>query len=195
MGLFQALLLPCLAVDSAIAGVVGVVVGAVLTGGIQAIGAISSRRLESRVAARLLCMTLMETRRALQVVLKHQWWGPAEDDWTRLTAPWVDNREALARVLSPVDFLTVSLTFSNMERLLAIRADEMVTEDAVDNATRAEFAKGVSIVTEALNLVTEAGPILWKAGFPFWRRVGPSPFSPGGPRYQPEIFRPEPGEV
>jgi hypothetical protein len=82
-----------------------------------------------------------------------------------------------------------------MERLLAIRADEMVTEDAVDNATRAEFAKGVSIVTEALNLVTEAGPILWKAGFPFWRRVGPSPFSPGGPRYQPEIFRPEPGEV
>ena len=79
--------------------------------------------------------------------------------------------------------------------LLAIRADEMVTEDAVDNATRAEFAKGVSIVTEALNLVTEAGPILWKAGFPFWRRVGPSPFSPGGPRYQPEIFHTEPGEV
>jgi hypothetical protein len=166
-------------VDTAVAGLIGVVAGAVLTGGIQAIGAISARRLNARTSARLLCVSLHEAAVAMHTVLKHQWWGPSLDDWDRFLAPWRDHRDPLMRVLSPEDSWAVTSTFSLIERLKAIRdAEHRDMSNPEEKPADNDFSENANQVKEVLLNVVDTGGLVWKATFPSWRRAKePSPFA------------------
>jgi len=70
--------------DTAIAGLIGVAVGGIVTGGVQAITQYAGRRLGSRTAARLLYDNLLDAITLLTVRIEINDWGPEETDWTAL---------------------------------------------------------------------------------------------------------------
>jgi hypothetical protein len=98
--------------DTAIAGLLGVVAGAVVTGAVQSLIARSDRRLSGRVSARLLHATVIRAVAAIQSVREAEAWDAAPSNWDYLPPAWEEHRVSLARVLSSGDFFIVSNWFS-----------------------------------------------------------------------------------
>lgn len=154
--------------DTAIVGLIGVIAGAIVTGGFQALRAASARSLNSRTAARLMISPLMDARSSLVAVLKLQDWGREGYDWERLLAPWREHRDPLVRALPTDACLTLTITFAELESLIAVRGSVDLTETA-------------ELIRTALRSVDGALCVIWKAGLPAWRRrfgAPPLPFAP-----------------
>jgi hypothetical protein len=158
-----------------------VITGAVVTGGIQAVGSISARRLNSRTAARVMCVSLLEAAVVCRVILKHQWWGPARDDLGRLLRPWDTNRDALLRVLSADESLALAGAFTSLERMKALKeAEQQGLADPDEPPEDEDFSENADSLRGTLDLVIAAGNIAWRAGYPALRKPSAekSPFAP-----------------
>lgn len=107
--------------DTALIGLVGVIAGAILTGGIQATVGWFDRRLSARSSARLLFMEMHIANDAIGELLKNPNWSRMIIDWHEPGMMWEKHREALARVLGTDDFLKVSATFSSIANLARAR--------------------------------------------------------------------------
>jgi hypothetical protein len=103
--------------DTALIGLVGVIAGAILTGGIQVAVGWFDRRLAARSSARLLYTELHAADEIIGALLETPIWSRMIFDWRQPGAMWEKHREALARVLATDDFLKVSSAFSSIANL------------------------------------------------------------------------------
>jgi hypothetical protein len=141
-------------VDSAVAGLIGVAVGAVVTGGVQAVGTWLNRRVASRTAARLLYDSFLNAIILLASRIETSGWGPESDGWEALDAAWVANRVDLARVLSTRTFMDVSAAVTGFNKM----ADRHAQGTAFPVVTAPTF----------LNLLIDAEQHVWHAAWPWW---------------------------
>jgi hypothetical protein len=107
------------------AGLIGLVVGAVASGGVQSYLARSDRRRSTRRAARLLYMELHSAHTALEDLLKLQDWARMITDWDAYGQAWEKHSEALAGALNTRDFHIVSSAFSCLASVARSRARAM----------------------------------------------------------------------
>jgi hypothetical protein len=117
----------------ALAGLVGVIAGSIVTGGVQAVLARFDRRLASRSAARLLYVELHVAKELINELRNTPNWERLIVDWHEFGVVWAQHREALARVLTATDFLTVAQAFSSIGYLALARdkdAEPSREEDA-----------------------------------------------------------------
>jgi hypothetical protein len=105
----------------ALIGVGGVILGAIVSGTIQAAVARFDRRLDARSAARLLYMRLHEGAQAIEELRPRRDWAKMITDWDSFGVAWDKHSEALARVLNTKDFEVVSAAFSGIASLTQAR--------------------------------------------------------------------------
>jgi hypothetical protein len=103
--------------DTAIAGLVGVGVGAVATGGIQAAAAWFDRRLTARSSARLVYMQLHDAQAAIEDLRERRSWENMITDWERYGNEWAKHSVPLARTLKTNKFLNVASAWQASPRL------------------------------------------------------------------------------
>jgi hypothetical protein len=103
--------------STAVAALIGVIAGAIVTGGIQSTVAWFDRGLAARSAARLLYMQLYEAQFAIEDLQERRSWEAMITDWTSFGKGWDRHCEDLARVLGTKDFLVVSSAFSSLANL------------------------------------------------------------------------------
>lgn len=107
---------------AALIGLIGVVAGAIVTGGVQSAGAWFDRRLSARSSARLLYMQLYGAEYALLELAQRRSWKQMITDWTSFGLAWEQHNEALARVLATEHFVTVSSAFACLANISRGRA-------------------------------------------------------------------------
>jgi hypothetical protein len=110
-----------------------VVVGAIITGGIQLWAVHRKDRLDARTAARLLAMVARDVEVALEVSIDRKAWSPqGEPDPMVIAAQaWDEQRISLARRGTKLDFFTVAHAFRILDRMLRARseADDMFHDE------------------------------------------------------------------
>jgi hypothetical protein len=100
--------------DSGVAAAVGVIAGAVVTGGVQSIGGLLSRGLTGRIAARVVYHDLSAAHSSIR---RAQDAGSCRVDLDPQSAraTWAAQREPLARALRTVDFVKVANAFEAIQ--------------------------------------------------------------------------------
>jgi hypothetical protein len=99
--------------SSAVAGFLGVIAGALTTGGVQYIAGWMDRRNDSLTAARLIYGALVEVEVAIGTAAERGH-VPADTDFKRQIALWDAQSESLARALDVVKFHLLQAAFSNI---------------------------------------------------------------------------------
>jgi hypothetical protein len=115
--------------STAVIGFLGVIAGAIVTGGIQLVVAWLDRRRASRTAARLLYMQLWWAHNAIDGLLTDNAWNP-HIDWHRFTSAWAEHRADLARMLKTKNFMIASAAFTALEQLSLCREEDMARPEA-----------------------------------------------------------------
>lgn len=157
--------------SDAVVGLVGVVVGAVVTGGITAVGSWRARRRAARAALRLIHGDLMQGLLLMEEATDSgQWWlPPAELPTTR----WERHREALAgSQLSFDEWTTLDATFARYAQIEAVRAQGSATGNltgALNYAQRHHFAGTYELTLESNGVVTRRGVGLRERSWRRWR--------------------------
>ncbi|MEN3285194.1 MAG: hypothetical protein V7607_6334 [Solirubrobacteraceae bacterium] len=156
--------------SDAVIGLVGVVVGAVVTGGVTAVGSWRARRRAARAALRLIHGDLMVALLLMErATNSDRWWAlPAELP----TARWERHRDALAGShLSFDEWTTLDATFTRFAQIEATRAQGNAAGDragALHHAQRHEFADTYELALESNGVVTHRG-IGWRERS--WRKL------------------------
>jgi hypothetical protein len=136
-------------IDTAVIGIIGVGVGAIVTGGVQTYSGWRTRKLAARVAARLLAGDLTYARGfGAEALERHDWPAPSLDRHLR---EWEAQRVPLASALSAADWFTVGGAVSGIQQWIELRdqgvrwndvdADELVAADL----QRIENAMGILV--------------------------------------------------
>jgi hypothetical protein len=105
------------------AGLIGLVVGAVASGSVQAALAWFDRDRDARSAARLLYVKLDSADVALKALEDHDAWVPIALDFRQYTAAWEKRSDALSRVLESGDAIAVDRAFGLLDAV-AMRKEE-----------------------------------------------------------------------
>jgi hypothetical protein len=160
----------------ALVGVGGVVAGAIGSGIVQAYLAHLDRRRAARGAARLLFVTLLEARIAMEAVRDLQGWQPASLDWEQYGRVWAEHRKAIARSLNTIDVLAASAAFSNIARIALIREDH---RDPLPAGARAwDIGPTIRIINRYLPIIAKAEDVIWDAGFTWLEKRREKPTRP-----------------
>jgi len=101
---------------SALFGFIGVIVGTILSGGVQAMIGWQDRKRQARVAAALIFADLEHARRELA----HLPMMPLNPHIESFLEVWHAQRSDLAAGVSPLEYHQLAAAFSELERLLAI---------------------------------------------------------------------------
>lgn len=104
-------------------GFLGVIAGAILATGTQAVIALLDRKRQARTAARLLLSTVVEGIAAIEAAYDGEEFVPFGFDWDEIGAAWTEHREALASALNTAAFLEVAIAFIWIAHLTRIRSD------------------------------------------------------------------------
>lgn len=163
----------------ALIGFLGVIIGALVTGGIQTVQAWSQRRGESSAAARLLVFVLFEASSQINAAINTKAWSLVDEDWERYSKAWADNRGALARVLSGQDFADVAGGFLAVEMAASRRLGGM---KQLSDPTQQSSLFGdpqIAVLRVYLHSINLAEPIVWNLGLTrSEKRANPAPESP-----------------
>jgi hypothetical protein len=166
--------------DTAIIGFLGVIAGAVVTGGVQAVTAHLDRRRGSRSAARLLYVTLHVGRSAIEDLKATHSWGPTVTDWDAFGVSWDQHSEALARVLGTKDFILVSSAFACLKTLASGYRRDTTEPPAIPGGSP-NFSPPDKTLELYHATVKEAATVILKAAFTRREiRRGEYPSSPAG---------------
>lgn len=106
------------------AGLIGLVVGAVASGGVQAALSWFDRDRDARSAARLLYMKLDSADVALKALEDHNAWIPAALDFRQYTVAWEKRSDALSRVLKSADAIAVDKAFGLLDAVAMKKAED-----------------------------------------------------------------------
>lgn len=148
---------------TALVGIAGVIVGGVVTGGVQVVLGSHARKLESRTAARLLFVALLEARIAMEAAKDFSGWQPPSLDWGQFGYAWAEHRSALARALGTVDFITASFAFSRIAHIATIRADHR--DPLPPGVAGWNFTPVIPIIDQYLPFLKAAEQVVWQAAF------------------------------
>jgi hypothetical protein len=140
-------------IGTAIVGIIGVGVGAIVTGGIQFFTAWRARKLEAQVAARLLAGELTYIHAFGKEALKRVGWPTQSMD--RHLRDWPEQRYRLAAALSAADWFTVAGAVSCVEQWIELRDAGVARRDAplqfmVDDLNRIRNAIQVLVAASKL---------------------------------------------
>jgi hypothetical protein len=151
--------------STAVVGLLGVVAGAIVTGGVQLTIARFDRRRASRTAARLLYMQLWWAHNAMDRILENDAWDPRVE-WGRFIDAWIEYRADLAQKLTTKHFLIVSAALTGIEQIGLCRADDLAqpTPDGTPS-----FSAAVPDLVRIYNpYVQRAKVVLNRASFGWW---------------------------
>jgi hypothetical protein len=160
-------------VDTALAGFIGVIAGALTTGGVQTWITSRQRRNDSLAAARLVYGSLGGAEKEIGLAEEFGQWGSAatrERLFAAHQTVWTEQRERLARVVDPGNFIIIDAAFD------ALRAIEETVAKARKEGASDE---GISWMTDdpghdrRVWLINEAIRVTEKAG----RRMRDRPFA------------------
>ena len=169
--------LALVAVGIALVGFVGVIAGALVSGGVQAALAYNARRLESRTAARMLYMNLFEAHSQMHRILAASDWrvSSASDlefggSWQRFESSWEIHQEALARVLDADSFFSVTLALTSIKRT-GVRQANRIQDFRERGATSAPLNDvDKDSVRGSMTSIDTAEGVVWRSTRPRWRR-------------------------
>jgi hypothetical protein len=121
---------------TALVGFIGVIAGAITTGGVSALLAFLSRRRGVLLAARVLSATLLDASVRIGSVVSSKNLG-VSDDWAPLLLPWQEHRDNLALAVDPRVYRLVAVAFSNLSlvvsyRQMLINDDTAASADEID---------------------------------------------------------------
>jgi|HubBroStandDraft_1064217.scaffolds.fasta_scaffold119897_1 hypothetical protein len=154
--------------DTAIAGLVGVGVGAVATGGIQAAAAWFDRRLTARSSARLVYMQLHDAQAAIEDLRERRSWENMITDWERYGNEWAKHSVPLARTLKTNKFLNVASAFHCMASLAQARIKDEA--DPITEGQPSNFNPPTDRLDMYLLQVTVAKRPTLEAAYTWWEK-------------------------
>jgi hypothetical protein len=154
--------------DTAIAGLIGVGVGAIATGGIQAAAAWFDRRLTARSSARLVYMQLHDAQAAIEDLRERRSWENMITDWERYSNEWAKHSVPLARALKTNKFLVVASAFHCMASLAQSRAKD--ESDPVPEGQASNFNPPPDKLDMYLRQVTIAKRPTLEAAYTWWEK-------------------------
>ena len=168
--------------DPATTALIGVIAGALLTGGLSLAQTQLELRLASRTAARLLSLALNDVDTDLTIIHDKQRLPVRLEafdsyDWTRALALWDARQEDLARVISNYEFKVLGLTFEMVRvgwNLVMSNAGAALDEDAGRAASLRTLRKRVEESLELLEPHCMTGVERWRHEED-QRRVPPTP--------------------
>lgn len=121
--------------STALIGFLGVIVGALVSGGVQSVVGRVDRARDARSAARLLYMQLHEAQQAIEDLAVRRDWSEMITDWTSFGTAWDRHAEALAGVLGTREFMKVSSAFGCLASLARSRARDGESAWSVPDGT------------------------------------------------------------
>jgi len=140
-------------VTEAIFGLIGVVVGGLISGGLSLILERRKERVAARVAARLVREDLLPVSLGMEDVFSGRTWSQRPDRRSRERS-WAEHRSRLATVMGYEDYAAVvqaQITADRFDAWFASRADRSGLEEADRNQLRrwnAEVGEGLSRLLE-----------------------------------------------
>jgi hypothetical protein len=156
-------------VSSALIGLLGVIAGAVVTGGVQAWANWSQRHLDARASARIVWGALTDTIDMIEISPSFGGWGVgAEDLLSERLSTWTEQRIALARVVSSHGYRVIE------EAFIGVRHIRAAMDDA---AAQGNADRGFALVMQdqyagmRLLYLKEASAIAFRAGQGPWDRL------------------------
>jgi hypothetical protein len=168
-------------VEQAIFGLIGVVVGAVLTGGVEWWRERRRENLAGHATLRLLRHELTRARGILAATKNNRVWWP--QPWTLPTALWLDERKLLASVIDrDEDWFVISNAFFELEDLnlylAALReqhGDDVEYESTAHDGRLQDTRDRVSEAMDAVIRLSERPPTrrqrLWRGALAWWNRT------------------------
>jgi hypothetical protein len=143
---------------TALVGLAGVIVGALITGGVQWWAVVRKERLDARTAARVLTVSSEDVRNALEMALENGRFTPSgeSDPLTSAATLWQQERSNLARVMGREDFTTVATAFRSLERVLWARSMDDADEAAIAEAARTLAGVTSELLRRAIELMEKA---------------------------------------
>lgn len=143
------------------AALIGLIVGAVASGGVQATLAQWDRNRDARSAARLLYLHLHEAHKAVREIRKYRDWDRMITDWDTYGRAWDTHAEKLARVLDTGTFMAVASAFASLASLA--RSHAKSAEETVPPGTPRNFSVSDDQLTLYEFLVEAAGDMILNA--------------------------------
>jgi hypothetical protein len=148
------------------AGLVGLVVGAVASGGVQSYLSRADRRRDARSGARLLYMQLHAARSAVEDLRQRRDWGQMITDWDAYGASWDRHSEKLAAVINTTRFHLVSSAFGCIASLA--RSKERETSQPPSTLGAPTFGPPDDLLAVYEANIEAAKRIVLRASFRWW---------------------------
>jgi hypothetical protein len=152
------------------AGLIGLLVGAVVSGGVQATLARLDRGRDARGAARLLYMELSGAQGAIEDLQGRVDWDLMITDWDAYGTAWAKYAESLAGVLDTESFHSVSLAFASMARLAQAHAADAKRPPPPPGG-QPNFSPPAAILEKYRDNVKAAKSIAFQASFTWWEKM------------------------
>jgi hypothetical protein len=148
--------------DSWLIGLVGVIAGAIVTGGVQLLLADAQRRNDALAAARVAWSALAETTNVLRRSEECREWRSGLDPLRRILDRnlliWDEQRVSLARAVDSYGFRRIEIAFSNIRNLLESLSDadelpdrgfRLVVDDARHEETKLSLLEALEVLRRA----------------------------------------------
>jgi hypothetical protein len=144
--------------DAAVIGLIGVVIGGLLTIGFQVIQARLARQRDARAAARILVVALSEAIWQLRGAQKHNGWAQLTGFQHAVDAYDRADITALARHLNRVDFTVVGWAFAILRYYERVRARGRERRDSEEGYSTVSSRLGTD-----LERLVSAATVAWAA--------------------------------
>lgn len=130
-----------------LAGLIGVVAGGLVTGAVQVFQTWQGRRLQRRVAARLIAGDLTRSLRVTELILEYDRWPNTALTFDTEIADWRAQREAFAAAVSTYDWHMVASVYDHLA-VLAATAEQHKPLTASDRTEIAQTKRRLDIALE-----------------------------------------------
>jgi hypothetical protein len=152
--------------DAAIAGLIGVGVGAVVSGGFQATSASLDRRRVARSSARLIFLQLHDAQAAVEDLRACMSWDSMITEWQAYGLAWEQHAAQIALVLRANECLNIASAFHCLASLARSRAKDAA--DPVPEGQAANFDPSGEVLDNYVRQIQAAKYLSLKAAYS-WR--------------------------
>jgi hypothetical protein len=150
--------------SATIAGLIGVIAGAVVTGSMQFLIARADRREEARASARALHSLVLRSRADVDLLIRQKRWDAdeTEPDWTLFQSGWASFSDKLGRVIHADHYFVVVNYFLLIDQLGRTRSAALATDRPTMNKHHLESAEWVSKLAVQVNQILAGASKSWR---------------------------------
>jgi hypothetical protein len=149
--------------DAAIAGLIGLGVGALVTGGVQAVSGSFDRRRAARSSARLVYLQLHDAQAAVEDLRARMSWEAMITDWQAYGVAWEKHATPISLVLKGNESLNIASAFHCLESLARSRAKDAA--DPVPEGQESNFNPSTEILDDYVKQIKAAKYLSLKAAY------------------------------